>query len=236
MAVDSALLDAAAREEVGPVLRCYEWSPPCVSLGRFQGVEGIDLHYLRDREWELVRRPTGGRAVLHHRELTYALVLPPSVLRGVGIRSSYALLVDWLNGGLSGLLPVTERPDVPPACTARASGVANCFALAGECDTLVRDGKLVGSAQVRRQGALLQHGSILLDAEPEAWRALFGTAGRLVTLRQLRGREVAPDEGAAAVIGGFADMGVRFRSAPLPNAVRSAAAALQHPLETVLPV
>jgi lipoate-protein ligase A len=95
------------------------------------------------------------------------------------------------------------QPHDASACNRQPSLPANCFALASECDTLVPQGKLVGSAQVRRDGALLQHGSILLDAEPDAWKALFGTPGRLVTLRQHLGGAVAPEVVIKALIHGF---------------------------------
>ena len=235
MALDVALLDAAVREELPPTLRFYAWDPPCVSLGRFQSADGIQTDYLTARGWDLVRRPTGGRAVLHHLELTYSIVLPPSVVGGVGVRSSYALLVECLNGGLATLLP-PAAPPTAPACDARSSREANCFALAGECDTLVADGKLVGSAQVRRDGALLQHGSILLDAAPEAWAALFGTTGRLVTLRQLLGKTPQPEQVAEAVMAGFWSADVTFLPAPLSPIIREAAAAMEAQFRLPLPI
>ncbi|HEU4751876.1 MAG TPA: lipoate--protein ligase family protein, partial [Armatimonadota bacterium] len=206
MARDEALLEAAAREETPPVLRFYAWDPPAVSLGHFQGTEGIDLAYAAARGWDVVRRPTGGRAVLHQHELTYCLVLPPSVVGGAGVRTSYAVLSGALNAGLRSLLP-DRSPVTAPACNARTARGPNCFAVAGECDTLVAEGKLVGSAQVRRGGALLQHGSILLDAEPAAWEALFGTTGRLVTLRRLLGSTPTRAEVTEAVLRGFTSLG-----------------------------
>ena len=220
MAVDVALLEAAAREESPPILRFYAWDPPAVSLGRFQRADGIDLEYARRRGWDVVRRPTGGRAVLHQHELTYSIVLPPSVLGGTGVRTSYAVLTGGLNAGLRQLLT-----DLRILSAGHAGGDAraprvhqpNCFALPAECDTLLPEGKLVGSAQVRRDGAMLQHGSILLDAEPEAWEALFGTAGRLVTLRQLLGAAPALDSVAAAVVSGFRELGTQV----VPDARRA---------------
>ncbi len=202
MAADEALLEQAAREALPPTLRFYTWTPPAVSLGRFQQGDGIRLEFARDRGWDVVRRPTGGRAVLHQHELTYGLVLPPSVVGGVGVRTSYRVFSAALNGGLRRLLG-TEPVAAPEGCEASRSTQPNCFALASECDSLVPGGKLVGSAQVRRRGALLQHGSILLDAEPEGWEALFGTRGRLVTLRQLLGARPAEADVAAAVEAGF---------------------------------
>jgi len=212
MALDEALLELAAREEVGPTLRFYAWDPPALSLGRFQGLEGIDTGYLECRGWDLVRRPTGGRAVLHHLELTYSLTLPPSAVLGAGVRTSYSVLVDGLNRGLRALLAGLPAPTAgaAAACDPRLHRQPNCFALASECDSLVPEGKLVGSAQVRRGGALLQHGSILLDADPEAWTALLGSTGRLVTLRALLGEAPSPEQVAEAVLGGFGALGVRL--------------------------
>lgn len=216
MARDEELLQAAVKGHLSPTLRFYTWSPPAVSLGHFQRTEAIDVGYAHDRGWDVVRRPTGGRAVLHQHELTYSVTLPPGVVDGAGVRTSYSVLVGALNAGLDQLLreAVPARQEPAPTCDAQTNRAVNCFALASECDTIVPDGKLVGSAQVRRGGALLQHGSILLDAEPEAWSALFGTAGRLVTLQQLLGRTVPLPEVVAAIIEGFSTFGVTWTEPP----------------------
>lgn len=213
MVRDVALLHDAAREGIPPTLRFYTWSPPAVSLGRFQSDDGIDLSYARRRGWDVVRRPTGGRAVLHQHELTYGLALPPSVVGGVGVRTSYRVLIAALEAGIDTLL--TREPRTPPAMigledapaepqsSATSRGEPNCFALAAECDTIVPEGKLIGSAQARHAGALLQHGSILLDVEPEAWSALFGSRGRLASLRELLGEAPAIGTVLEAVVDGF---------------------------------
>jgi lipoyl(octanoyl) transferase len=222
MALDVALLREAVAGEIPPTLRFYTWSPPAVSLGAFQAADGIDRGYLRSRGWDLVRRPTGGRAVLHQHELTYSLVLPPAVVGGAGVRTSYRVLTAALNAGLRSVLDWRLRiaDFAIEGLGTRDSGLGtrdstpNCFALASECDTLVPEGKLVGSAQVRKEGALLQHGSILLDAEPDAWNALFGTAGRLVTLRQLLRGEIPDEETVAeAVCRGFQGIGIPLETA-----------------------
>lgn len=215
MALDWALLEAAVAEDRDPVLRFYGWSPAAVSLGRFQDLSGIDTGALARRGWDLVRRPTGGRAVLHHLELTYSLVLPPSVVGEVGVRGSYAVLVKPLNAGLRSLLPagpVVETPSCDPGRTREP----NCFALASECDTLVAGAKLVGSAQVRHRGGLLQHGSILLDADRDAWSEILGSTGRLTTLRDLLGSVPATDEVEGALLRSFEQPGVRFVEAEPP--------------------
>lgn len=209
---DEALLAAAAREALPPTLRFYAWNPPAVSLGRFQDAEGINREYAAQRGWDVVRRPTGGRGVLHQFEVTYSITLPPSVVGGSGVRAGYAVLVGALNAGLRELLGASPETPEPTSerCGPRSRRAANCFALAAECDTLAPGGKLVGSAQVRRGGALLQHGSILLDLEPEAWTALFGDPGRPVSLRGLLGTAPAREEVEQAVIAGFERWGIRF--------------------------
>jgi len=204
MELDEALL-AEACSRGDPLLRVYAWNPPCVSLGRFQDAGGIDLEYARARGWDVVRRPTGGRAVLHQHEVTYAVALPPSLVAGVGVRSSYTVLAGALHAGLRAMLRSPAAVGSGGSHTGRVRS-ASCFAAADECDVITADGKLVGSAQVRRGGGLLQHGSILLDAEPAAWAALFGTAGRLVTLRQLLGRHIPHSEARAAVVTAFASL------------------------------
>jgi lipoate-protein ligase A len=217
MATDAALLEAAVRGQA-PVLRWYAWDPPALSLGRFQ-VEPEGAARARAAGWGVVRRPTGGRAVLHLGpacELTCAVCLPPGVVGGAGVRTSYQVLGALLNSGLRRLLGAGSL-----ACPgtllesggAAARSEANCFALGAECDTLVRGRKVMGSAQVRREGALLQHGSIMLDTDPAAWQEVLGGMGRLVTLRELLGRPVSAPEVRAAVEAEFRSAGILLGAA-----------------------
>lgn len=169
MALDAALLARAARtQEV--VWRVYGWSAPTVSFGRHQLARG---HYDRRRAQTLdvtfVRRPTGGRAILHAREITYSVTGP---VADVGsLRESYReinrLLCEALR--LHGVAAREANPDSP----AHAPGPTPCFEspVAGE---LVVDGrKLVGSAQVREGGAFLQHGSILVGDDQQLLNELL---------------------------------------------------------------
>lgn len=219
MGFDWALLEAAAAGELSPTLRFYSWSPSAVSLGRFQDLSGIDTEALLRRGWDLVRRPTGGRAVLHHLELTYSLVLPPSIVGDAGVRTSYAALVAPLNAGLRSLIPGGAPQVDTPACEAAHSREPNCFALASECDTLVAGSKLVGSAQVRHRGALLQHGSILLDADRSAWAQILGSTGRLTTLTDLLGRTPGPEQVEHALMQSFQRSGIAIRESATPAVV-----------------
>src|SRR5512133_3127465 len=93
MAVDEAILEAVGRRQALPTLRLYAWAPPCLSLGFAQPVRDVDQAALTRNGWELVRRPTGGRAILHTDELTYAVSAPPDEPRVAGsVLESYCRL------------------------------------------------------------------------------------------------------------------------------------------------
>ncbi|MEP6692964.1 MAG: hypothetical protein ABJD07_17535 [Gemmatimonadaceae bacterium] len=158
MALDAALLDRA-RATGEATLRIYSWTRPTLSLGRNQPAAAF---YDRTRAAELgvdfVRRPTGGRAVLHHREATYSVTAPAAAMGTLG--ESYGAINRLLLDALA-RLGVSAR-EAEPVSPAPKPGIAPCFEtpVAGE---IVADGrKLVGSAQWRDNGALLQHGSILI--------------------------------------------------------------------------
>jgi lipoate-protein ligase A len=166
MAVDEVLLDGVAAGAAPPTLRFYEWSPPCLSLGYFQPFDVVDVDACRALGVEVVRRPTGGRAILHDRELTYSIALPASVLgHDGGVLPSYYRLSLALQEGLCRLaVPATLAPE------SAASGPLHgpiCFDRPSAHEILLHGRKLVGSAQVRRGGGLLQHGSILIEPRIE---------------------------------------------------------------------
>ncbi len=162
MAVDEVLLDGVAAGTTPPTLRFYAWTPPCLSLGYFQPFEVVDLDGCRALGVEVVRRPTGGRAILHDRELTYSVALPASALgHDGGVLPSYHRLSLALQDGLRRLgVPATLAPE--SAGGAAAHGPV-CFDRPSAHEILLQGRKLVGSAQVRRGGGLLQHGSILIE-------------------------------------------------------------------------
>lgn len=158
MALDEALMERA-RATGESVARVYAWSRPTISLGRNQTAKGLyDLDRIRGLDLDIVRRPTGGRAILHHREITYSVTAPAGETSGLG--ESYnninAFLLDALSRlGVAATIAAPTRRSAPPS-------MSPCFnePSAGE---LTFDGrKLAGSAQWRADGALLQHGSILI--------------------------------------------------------------------------
>ncbi len=169
MAIDAWLLDRlAAGDRGGPLLRFYHWSQPTLSLGKHQRApEERWLRLAREGRLALVRRPTGGSAVLHGGDLTYALLWPAPPRQR---REAYRLCCQWLREAFAALGQPLRFGDAP--ATAERT---NCFA-SGTAADLVHDdgGKRVGSAQLWRSGALLQHGSVQLDPDDGLWRAVFG--------------------------------------------------------------
>ncbi|HLG01763.1 MAG TPA: hypothetical protein VI916_14965 [Acidimicrobiia bacterium] len=154
MATDLALLADVARGG-RPALRFYTWDPPALSLGRFQPADDVDEDACRARGVDVVRRPTGGRALLHGGDLTYAVAVP----RPKGEAGSVAALYNTLAEGLiTGLRTLGVCAQV--AHHAGETSAA-CFASLRGSDLRVNDRKLVGSAQVHKEHAVLQHGSVL---------------------------------------------------------------------------
>jgi lipoate-protein ligase A len=188
MAVDDALLTLCGPQST-PTLRLFGFRPACLSLGRFQPAEQV----YRPAGVDLVRRPTGGGAVLHRSDICYSIVLPLShPLAAGGIVDSYQRLARGLAAGLEalGLPPLSETAADPP----ERGGW--CFEAIAPHELTLGGRKLVGSAQARREGALLQQGSIRLA--PEA------TEARATSLQEALGRSVGWDELAKALALGFA--------------------------------
>jgi lipoate-protein ligase A len=171
MAVDEVLLDGVAAGTAAPTLRFYEWSPPCLSLGYFQPFDVVDLDACRALGVEVVRRPTGGRAILHDRELTYSVALPASALgHDGGVLPSYYRLSLALQDGLRRLgVPATLAPESAVSIPTVHGPV--CFDRPSAHEILLQGRKLVGSAQMRRGGGILQHGSILIEPRIDKLRA-----------------------------------------------------------------
>jgi lipoyl(octanoyl) transferase len=234
MAVDDALLEAARRDETPPTLRLYGWLRPTLSLGRHQDpCQGIDHAYRRARGIDLVRRPTGGRAVLHDQEVTYSITLPASLSRGAGVGEVYCTLSKALLGGLEWVLGVqgfrgSGVGEGPPehlnTRTPEHPNMASCFAGAAGGDGLVAAGKLVGSAQARRAGAVLQHGSVLIEARREEWHGLFGSSGLETALADLVQPPPSVERVREALRHGLeASLAARWRPAGLTAAEQSEA-------------
>jgi lipoyl(octanoyl) transferase len=163
MALDAALLKAAEREGLN-ALRLYAWNPPTLSFGRNEpALRRYDREAIAARGLAVVRRPTGGRAVWHHREVTYAIAAPASAFGSLRdtYREIHTMLADALAALGAAVVLAADRP-------ADGVGFGACFASAAGGEVMaLAGGKVVGSAQVRGDGAFLQHGSILLAADQD---------------------------------------------------------------------
>ena len=212
MAVDDALL-RASQTGAAPTLRFYRWRGAWLSLGLAQPLDPARRELCRQAGVGIVRRTTGGRAVLHGADLTYAVAAPVASLPP-GVHASYALLGEALRQGLAALGVASERGEAGSA--GPAAGEFDCFqALAAE-ELCVGGRKLAGSAQRRTGAGVLQHGSLRLAPDPEPARAAAGLAlGSATSLAEL-GFALAPEAVQAALIGGFAKaLGARFEAASL---------------------
>jgi lipoate-protein ligase A len=200
MALDQALLEEADRSG-GAFLRLYRWNPPCLSFGRNEpAATRYDRVAIERRGLDVVRRPTGGRAVWHEHEVTYAIAAP-AVASG-SLRETYCAIHARLAAGLRRLgVEAVLAPDRPSGRL--SDGPTSCFAAAAGGEILVNGRKVVGSAQVRHGHAFLQHGSILIDGTQNVIRAVSrqrsSTSGE-TSLAAALGRPVSFNEVAGAII------------------------------------
>jgi lipoyl(octanoyl) transferase len=164
MAVDDALLEAAQGEGYIPTLRLYSWNPPCLSLGHAQHIREVDQEALIKMGWDLVRRPTGGRAILHIDELTYSITgnAEQPILKG-GILESYQKISQ-------AFIQMLRKYSLDPRSREEAQQTKNqvepvCFEIPSNYEITVAGKKIIGSAQARRKNAILQHGAIPLTGD-----------------------------------------------------------------------
>lgn len=165
MAIDEAILDSHIRGLVPPTLRLYGFCPPCVTIGLSQKMDQELIEEIQGKGIQVVRRPTGGRAVLHLEDLTYSFVGSDSTRSGflsTSVTESYRQICQGLMAAFEELGVATELG---------ASGVAyrhlqDCFMATTGSDLQYSGTKLIGSAQMRRRGAILQHGSVPLNQDP----------------------------------------------------------------------
>jgi lipoyl(octanoyl) transferase len=215
MAVDEAILEHIGRGESQPTLRLYAWEPACLSLGQAQHFSDVDQVRLSERGWDVVRRPTGGRAILHTDELTYS-VIAPSDEPAVG-----GTLLESYNRLAAGLLHAVRALGLPADMKAGPKQVIDatnpvCFEAPSAYEITVDGKKLIGSAQARRREGVLQHGSLPLSGdltritqalvfETEEARQAAGDRllRRATTAETVLGRPVGWDEAGASIRLGF---------------------------------
>lgn len=217
MALDEAILEAVGQGAVLPTLRLYGWQPPCLSLGYAQPVSDVDFDQLRARAWQLVRRPTGGRAILHADELTYSVIAPLREPRVYGsILESYRHLSQALLLGLQRLGVDAHADRVSTTAAPKTAVGPVCFEVPSTYEITVGGKKLIGSAQARRREGVLQHGSLPLfgnltrivevlrfSDENERQAAADRLRERALTIENCLARPVTWQSAAQALMAGF---------------------------------
>lgn len=179
MALDEAILESVASKNQAPTLRLYAWNPYCLSLGHAQSIFDVNRNALQQKGFDLVRRPTGGKAILHADEITYSITAPQDnpLVRGTVIESyqrlSYALIKALTFLGIQADAkakePTSSNKPINPIC----------FETPSDFEITAKGKKVIGSAQARRLKGVLQHGSI----------PLFGDIARIVEVLNYPSRE-----------------------------------------------
>lgn len=186
MDFDEILLNRAIQEAtLKPILRLYGWSPACVSLGRNQNENSVNTDYCKANNIDIVKRLTGGRALLHDKELTYSFVCHKDFLKnGDSVTGSYkeisgALVEGFRLLGIDLEFPIDKKVDSKPEY---------CMSISTGADLSYRGKKLVGSAQFRKENYILQHGSILFSYDAEKIKNIFGEtpdSSKITTLNEI---------------------------------------------------
>ena len=222
MALDEALLDWHSEGLIPPVIRFYEWEPATVSIGYFQqAARDINLAAVREQGLGFVRRPTGGRAVLHEHELTYSIIvtedypnMPATVTEAYRVLSE-GLLLGFQNLGMEAYFSVPQTEEQQQDLKKPKSAV--CFDAPSWYELVVEGKKVAGSAQTRQKGVILQHGAILLKLDLEKLLSVFNFSSeevkqkmreklphKAVAMNTLIDRDVTIDECVTAFKEGFA--------------------------------
>ncbi|MBU0628552.1 MAG: lipoate--protein ligase family protein [Nanoarchaeota archaeon] len=215
MAIDEALLTSKK-----PVLRFYRWKPAGLSIGYFQSTQAINVEGCKKRGVEIVRRLTGGNAVLHDKELTYSFIInedemPKSVVE------SYKMISKGL---LQGLRNLKLKPEMN-IDVKKEEKSAVCFKDPSWYELLVNRKKIVGSAQTRKNGKILQHGAVLIDIDVEKYCSLFNNCSeelikkvkqRMTSINDELNKKVDYERVKKAMISGFEkELGIKFEASEL---------------------
>jgi len=215
MAIDEALFRGHRQEEAPPVLRFYGWERPAVSIGYFQDAEEeIDCTYCRGKGIDIVRRPTGGKAVLHGDDLTYSLVARENAPFSPDVVETYRIISGCIIRGLakSGI----EVQIVEEGRGNGGSVEGFCFATSYKNELLAGGRKICGSAQVRARGVFLQHGSVLIDLDPLAVCAAIGKTkdaarvqeieAAVTSVREVTEGDISLDDLCRDIVAGFEEV------------------------------
>lgn len=240
MALDEAILETVGRGDALPTLRLYAWQPACLSLGYAQSWQDVDLAGLQANGWDVVRRATGGRAILHTDELTYSVTTAPGEPLMAGtVLESYNRLARALVAACHRLrLPVNMEEHTQPSGGGPKGPV--CFEVPSAYEIVLGGKKLIGSAQARKREGILQHGTLPLHGDltritralafaSEEQRAQAGEKllRRATTAESYAGQVISWEAAARAFIESFEqELGLVFEHSPASPAELERAEAL----------
>jgi len=228
MAVDEAILLSQSKESFAPTLRFYAWNPSSISLGYFQKITEEDKKKWNKLKIPVVRRLSGGRAVFHNNDLTYSFIIRENLnLLPKNISASCDLIGECLCLGLEKFGIDQKIIEVNSALTVKNIKNKNCFNIFSRGEILVNGRKLIGSAQVRKKGVILQHGSILMNYLP-VWGAPDSDSRTMITLKEIIGREIKQEEIIPFIISGFEEVfNVKFKTGCLTGEEKRSAVELE---------
>ncbi|KNH23959.1 MAG: biotin/lipoate A/B protein ligase family protein [Priestia megaterium] len=222
MALDEALLEWHSKGEIPPTIRFYGWDPPTLSIGYFQKAEKeINFDKVKELGLGFVRRPTGGRGVLHDEELTYSVIvseeypnMPKTVTEAYRVISE-GLLEGFRSLGLEAYFAIPRSEEEKNSLKNPRSSV--CFDAPSWYELVVEGRKIAGSAQTRQKGVILQHGSILLEIDEDKLFSVFNYPNdrvkermqrafrsKAVAINAIAGRKISIEEAKEAFYKGFA--------------------------------
>jgi len=233
MAVDSALLKSAELGVSAPALRLYEWDRPTLSYGYLQEKDGwIDLDYLEKNRIPIVRRPTGGRALVHDDEVTYSVIIPSSSPLYGSLRQIYGMVSDAIKKALDDIGVKTGEGKTQPG----SRNSALCHSAKTSFEISLEGRKIVCGAQRRFKSSAIQHGAIALSVDKERDLSCFiwrDEADRKMAVRKMGGlndfleKRVSADTVRKALINAFEKLyGIEFEKGELTPVEREAANAL----------
>jgi len=218
MAIDGAILEAVSQGLQPPTLRLYGWKPMCLSLGYGQRIREVDMDGLYDHGWHVVRRPTGGKAILHGDELTYSVSLP------IEHPLAHGDVVESYRRISRGLLKALQHIGLSPKSEHQGDGLRDktkgpvCFEVPSHYEITVNERKLIGSAQVRRKDGILQHGTLplygdvaricdalMFESMDDRGTAKHKVRDRAVTLADVMDNPPSWERAALAVERGFCE-------------------------------
>jgi lipoate-protein ligase A len=216
MAIDEAIMQAVSNRSSPPTLRFYGWDPPCVSIGYAQSLKKeIDLNLCKELGYDWVRRITGGRAILHIDEITYSIVAPKEEARVAGdIITSYRRLSTGLVEGLRSLTSEVFQANQMET-SEKIEKSAACFDVPSHYEVTALGRKLVGSAQVRKRGTVLQHGALPLKGDVSRLVDVLTVTKikkqqlkdkllkRAIALDEVVGQEITYNEAVISLVKGF---------------------------------